>query len=75
MASQTVDVLVIGGGMSGLSAATTAAEAGAKVLLVEKGDRTGGSAQYSAGMVRNCSSCYSTPLVLILGDSSLQREI
>ncbi|KAM0746065.1 FAD/NAD(P)-binding domain-containing protein [Meredithblackwellia eburnea MCA 4105] len=48
--SEAVDVLVIGGGMSGLSAGATAAEHGAKVLLVEKGDRTGGSAQYSAGM-------------------------
>ena len=41
-----VDVLIIGGGMGGLSAGATAAELGVKVLLVEKGDRIGGSAQY-----------------------------
>jgi hypothetical protein len=40
------DVVVIGGGMSGLSAATAAAEAGARVLLAEKGTNAGGSAIY-----------------------------
>jgi heterodisulfide reductase subunit A-like polyferredoxin len=40
------DVIVIGGGMGGLSAATAAAEAGARVLLAEKGVNAGGSAIY-----------------------------
>jgi 2,4-dienoyl-CoA reductase (NADPH2) len=35
-------VLVVGGGPAGISAALTAADAGHKVLLVEKGDRLGG---------------------------------
>lgn len=38
-----VDVLVVGGGPSGLSAAATAAEGAASVLLVDEGDRVGGT--------------------------------
>ncbi len=37
------DVLVAGGGPSGLAAALAAAEAGARVALVDEGDRVGGS--------------------------------
>ena len=33
----TADVIVVGGGMSGLCAAMSAAEEGAKVILLEKG--------------------------------------
>lgn len=38
-----VDVAVVGAGPAGLSAATAAAEAGARVLLVDEGERAGGS--------------------------------
>jgi succinate dehydrogenase/fumarate reductase flavoprotein subunit len=41
------DLLVVGGGMAGLTAAAAAATAGARVLVVEKGDHTGGSAIYA----------------------------
>lgn len=41
------DVLVIGGGPSGLSAALAAADAGARVLLVEESPRLGGSGVWS----------------------------
>ena len=40
----TVDVLVIGGGIAGLTAAKAAAEAGAEVLLVEQSAHWGGRA-------------------------------
>ncbi|RMJ26048.1 Thi4 family [Aspergillus sp. HF37] len=50
MQSLTVDVLVCGGGMSGMACAAFAAEAGAKVLVVEKQGVVGGSSNYSAGM-------------------------
>jgi sarcosine oxidase, subunit alpha len=36
------DVLVVGGGVAGLSASVAAAEAGSRVLLVEQDDRLGG---------------------------------
>jgi hypothetical protein len=48
---ETTDVLVLGGGMAGLCAALTAAEQGARVLLLEKGARFGGSMFLSNGIV------------------------
>ena len=41
------DVLVVGGGVSGMAAALSAADAGARVLLVEENARLGGSAAWS----------------------------
>ncbi len=41
-ARRVVDVLVVGGGAAGMSAAIAAAGAGAQVLLVHRGDRLGG---------------------------------
>ncbi len=43
------DLLVIGGGMAGMTAAGTAARRGAEVLVVEKGPAIGGSAALTAG--------------------------
>lgn len=51
METINVDILICGGGMSGLSSAVFAAEAGAKVLVVEKLSTVGGSSSYSAGML------------------------
>ena len=45
------DLLVVGGGMAGLSAAARAAECGARVIIVEKAAHTGGSAALSGGIV------------------------
>jgi succinate dehydrogenase/fumarate reductase flavoprotein subunit len=42
-----VDLLVVGGGMAGLTAAAAAATEGARVVLVEKGEHLGGSAIYA----------------------------
>lgn len=39
MAEITSDVLIVGGGLAGLSAAVRAAEVGAKVLLIDKSDK------------------------------------
>ena len=44
---RSVDLLVLGAGMAGLTAAAAAASAGARVLVVEKGDHAGGSAIYA----------------------------
>ncbi|MFB8370981.1 FAD-dependent oxidoreductase [Pseudarthrobacter sp. NPDC055928] len=46
----SVDVVVIGGGLAGLRAASVAAEEGASVTLLENQDRLGGSSELSAGM-------------------------
>ena len=43
------DLLVIGGGVSGLSAALTAADTGADVVLVDENARLGGSGGYQLG--------------------------
>jgi fumarate reductase flavoprotein subunit len=48
---EPVDVVVVGSGLSGLSAAISAAENGASVVLVEKLGVTGGSSGYSGGSI------------------------
>ena len=45
------DLLVLGSGMAGLSAAASAAESGARVVVVEKAESIGGSAILSGGFV------------------------
>jgi fumarate reductase flavoprotein subunit len=45
------DLVVAGAGMAGLCAAARARELGAEVLLLEKGDRAGGSMLLSSGFV------------------------
>lgn len=45
-----VDVLVIGSGAAGMTAALKAADLGAKVVIVEKSDRFGGSTAMSGGV-------------------------
>ncbi len=44
---QRADVLVVGGGMGGLAAAVAASEAGAQVVVVEKGVRPGGGCHWA----------------------------
>ena len=51
MPDTRVDLLVLGGGMAGLSAAARAAELGAVAGVVEKGVEIGGSAALSAGQL------------------------
>lgn len=50
-ADETVDVLVVGAGGAGLAAAIEAAEAGARVVLLERNDAPGGSTSWSIGSV------------------------
>lgn len=49
--AETTDVLVIGGGAAGLSAAISAKENGAEVILVEKLPILGGCSAMSAGVI------------------------
>lgn len=72
---ERVDVLVAGGGMAGLAAAATAAEGGAKVLVVEKGSRPGGSAALSVGMFWAIPDFESLRRRVPLGDPDLGRAV
>jgi succinate dehydrogenase/fumarate reductase flavoprotein subunit len=69
-----IDLLVLGGGMAGISAAASAARHGASVVLVEKGPAIGGSAAY-AGYI------HTTPTVEVMseinpgGDPKLTRLV
>src|SRR4051794_17524944 len=47
MPSDSIDLLVLGGGIAGTAAATYAAQQGASVVLVEKAPALGGSAQWA----------------------------
>lgn len=49
MQSSDFDVIVVGAGLAGLASATTAAEAGASVLVLEKMPAVGGSTVMSGG--------------------------
>ena len=53
-AGDIVDVVVVGGGNAGFSAAHAAAERGRQVLLLEKGEpaQAGGNSYYTAGAIR-----------------------
>ncbi|MEI6640966.1 MAG: FAD-dependent oxidoreductase [Novosphingobium sp.] len=49
--SEATDVLIIGAGAAGMSAALAAHAAGASVTIVEKGERLGGTAAVSGGII------------------------
>lgn len=49
--SQDCDVLILGGGMSGMVAAISAQERGARVMIVEKSHGLGGSMALSNGLI------------------------
>lgn len=54
----TTDVVVIGAGGTGLAAAATAAEKGAKVLLIEKMPFAGGSSALAGGAIVGTGTSY-----------------
>ncbi|WP_304664161.1 FAD-dependent oxidoreductase [Pseudarthrobacter sulfonivorans] len=69
------DVVVIGGGLAGLRAASVAAEEGASVTLLEKQDRPGGSSQLSAGMYWTAPDLASYRRRIPQGDLQLAERI
>ncbi len=73
-AGEVIDLLVLGAGMAGLSAAAKAASEGASVVLVEKGEAIGGSAAY-AGFIWTAPTAEVMRDVNPNGDLTLGRRI
>lgn len=69
------DVVVVGGGMSGLVTAVSAQEAGADVVLLEKGSRFGGSMYLSGGAIWTYDSYEELREDIPDGDPVLQELI
>jgi succinate dehydrogenase/fumarate reductase flavoprotein subunit len=69
-----IDLLVLGGGMAGLSAAARAAQEGASVVLVEKAPRTGGSAEY-AGFIWTAPTLEVMRRINPAGDPALAERL
>jgi succinate dehydrogenase/fumarate reductase flavoprotein subunit len=73
--SYQADLLVIGAGMAGLSAAALAARRGASVVLVEKADEVGGSAAISGGYLWTLKTYADYLSEVPLGDPALGRVL
>jgi succinate dehydrogenase/fumarate reductase flavoprotein subunit len=74
-AEYVADLLVVGGGMAGLTSAARAAELGARVVLVERSDGVGGSAALSGGFLWTLSSYELMREEIPFGDPTLQRAV
>jgi len=70
-----VRVVIAGGGLAGLTAALRAAELGAQVILLEKGDSPGGSFVYSSGYIWSYVDLPTFRREAPGGDASLQRLV
>jgi succinate dehydrogenase/fumarate reductase flavoprotein subunit len=68
-------VVIVGGGLAGLTAALRATELGAQATLLEKGDRPGGSFIYSSGYVWSYRDMPAFRREAPDGDTTLQRLI
>ncbi len=69
------DLVVAGAGMAGLVAAAEARDRGADVLLLEKGDRAGGSMRLSSGVVWRYRDFEAHRRECPGGDPALQRLV
>ena len=70
-----MQIIVAGGGLAGLVCALRAVELGARVTLLEKGDRLGGSFVYSSGYVWSYTDSETFHREAPGGDSNLQQLI
>jgi succinate dehydrogenase/fumarate reductase flavoprotein subunit len=70
-----VDLVVAGGGIAGLAAAAHAAERGARVVVLEKDHRLGGSGALSAGIVWTAPDLDTFRRVCPDGDPELGRVL
>lgn len=71
----TTDVIVVGGGNAGFSAAHAAAERGRKVVVFERGDEAncGGNSYYTAGATRIAHDGLDSLLDLVEPDERIER--
>jgi succinate dehydrogenase/fumarate reductase flavoprotein subunit len=69
------DVVVCGAGMAGLCTAVTALEAGARVLVIEKGAAPGGSMRMSGGTLWTAPSMEVMEAYVPGGDRARQRQL
>ena len=69
------DVVVVGSGAAGEAAALTAAENGNRVLMLEKGRTTGGSANYSEGIFAVGSYLQKEKGINVSGTAVLKEEV
>ena len=70
-----VDFLVIGGGMAGMTAAAYAAHHGARVAVIEKAPKTGGSAVLSGGALWTVASVDVLDAISPLSNSAQRRVV
>lgn len=75
MTTARYDIVVAGAGMSGLVAALTAAENGARVLVLEKGGQAGGSMRLAHGFVGTFDNIETARRLVPDGDELLQETI
>ncbi len=76
MTKQTqYDVVVVGTGAAGFSAAVTAGQSGANVLLLEKGRNVGGSSNYTEGLFAVDSYLQKEAGITVSGTDVLKEEV
>lgn len=72
--ADSVDLLVVGGGIAGMTAAAAAADAGRAVTVVERADALGGSGQF-AGYIWTAPDHETMERVNPAGDGALKRAL
>lgn len=75
MSADRIDVIVVGSGIAGASAAAAASRSGARVMLLEKSASFGGSAALSAGMLWTAPDLDAYVRRIPLGDAALGRRL
>jgi glycerol-3-phosphate dehydrogenase len=75
LASTTVDVLVVGGGVTGCGVALDAASRGLSVALVEKSDLAHGTSRWSSKLVHGGLRYLATGDVALAYESARERDV